>query len=80
MNDPNHRWAEELQESVSAIKAMRDELKVQVHMASMEARAKFEALERKLDHEQLNARKNLKTLIDEFQAVKNDMLGGPGKR
>lgn len=75
MNDPNHRWAEELQESVGAIKAMRDELKVQVHMASMEARAKFEALERRLDQEQLNARKSMKTLVDEFNAVKNEMLG-----
>ena len=74
-----NRWAEELKDSVEAVRALRDEVKVQLHLASMEARERFTALEAKLENEQLRAKKGLKEVTDGFREVKQE-LAKAGKR
>ena len=78
MKDANQRWAEEVVDSMHMLKTLKDELKVQLHLASMEASARFTALEQRLDGEQLTVRKNLNELIASFRVLKDD-LGKAGR-
>lgn len=71
MSLATHRWADEVKETVEAVKAMRDELRVQAHLASMEAKASYEEVERRFENEQLALRKNLKELLAAFRGVKD---------
>ncbi len=73
MTNVTQRWAEELKESVDLLKTMRDEMKVQLHLGSMEARANFEALETRLDNEQLAVRKSFSELLEGFRDVKSKL-------
>ena len=78
MSDMTNRWADEMKDGFEVLKAMRDELKVQMHLAGMEAKARFAELEHRLDSEQLTARKNLSELTASFRVLK-DELGAQGK-
>ncbi len=69
----SNRWSDEVKDSYEVLKTMRDELKVQMHLASMNARQQFDALETRLDNEQLNARKNLNELIASFRQLKDEL-------
>jgi hypothetical protein len=73
MTNPTHRWAEELKDSVEVLKTVRDEVKVQVHLGSMEAKARFTALETRLENEQLAVRNSLKEMIAGFREVKEQL-------
>lgn len=77
MSDAKHRWADEVKDSLDAVKTIRDELKVQMRLGSMDAKARFAELERRLDNEQLNVRKNLGELVASFRLLKEE-LGKPG--
>lgn len=79
MSDTTHRWADEMKTGFDALKTMRDELKVQMHLAGMDAKARFAELEHRLDSEQLTARKNLSDLTASFRVLK-DELGNQSKR
>ncbi len=79
MSDTTHRWADEMKDGFEVLKAMRDELKVQMHLAGMDAKTRFAELEHRLDSEQLTARKNLTELTTSFRIFK-DELGKQGKR
>ncbi len=68
-----NRWAEELKDSVEAVRALRDEVKVQLHLASMEAKERFNALEAKLENEQLRAKNSLKEVTEGFREVKKEL-------
>ena len=64
MSDTAHRWAEEMKDGFEVLKTLRDELKVQVHLAGMDAKARFAELEHRLDSEQLTEReKSLATFV-----------------
>lgn len=78
MNDTTHRWAEEMKDGYEVLKTVRDELKVQMHLAGMDAKERFAKLEQRLDNEQLNARKNLSELTASFRTLK-DELGNQSK-
>jgi hypothetical protein len=78
MSDATHRWVDEMKTGFDAVKAIRDELKVQLHLAGMDAKAKFAELEHRIDSEQLTARKNLTALTESFRIFK-DELGKQGK-
>ena len=85
MGKPTHRWADELTDTVGAVRTLRDELRVQLHLASMEAKARFTQLEHRLETEQLAARKNFKELVEGFREVKEELTraakdGRPGAR
>jgi DNA-binding transcriptional regulator GbsR (MarR family) len=71
MSMATHRWADEVKETVEAVKAMRDELRVQAHLAGMEAKASYEEVERRFENEQLAVRKSLKELLEAFRGVKD---------
>lgn len=73
MSATSKRWSDEVKESVEALKAMRDEVKVQLHLANMEAKQKFEALEQRLDNQQLNVRKTMHELAAEFRLLKDEL-------
>ena len=73
MNATSKRWSEEVKESVEALKAMRDEVKLQLHLANMEAKQKFEALEHRLDTQQLNVRKTMHELAADFRLLKDEL-------
>lgn len=77
MSDATHRWADELKEAFDGLKTARDEVKVQLHLAGMDAKERFAALEVRLDNEQLNVRKNLGELTANFKLLK-DELGKQG--
>lgn len=77
MSDPNHRWAEELEQTFEGLKTVRDEVKVQAHLLGMEAKQRFAALEQRLDNEQLNVRKNLEELMAGFRQLKADVPAPP---
>jgi DNA-binding transcriptional regulator GbsR (MarR family) len=70
MSMATHRWADEVKETVEAVKALRDELKVQAHLASMEAKESYAEVERRFENEQLAVRNNLKELLKAFRGVK----------
>ena len=78
MSNTTQRWAEEMKDGFESLKAMRDELKVQMHLAGMDAKTRFAELEHRLDNEQLTARKNLNELTASFRIFK-DELGQQGK-
>ena len=48
MTATTQRWADEMKESVEALKALRDEVKLKLHLANMDAKVKLEALEHRL--------------------------------
>ncbi|MBS1149844.1 MAG: hypothetical protein H6Q89_1542 [Myxococcaceae bacterium] len=73
MKDAKQRWSDEMKESTDALKTIRDELKVQMHLASMDARTRFAAMERRLDNEQLNIHKTLSELLAGFRALKDEL-------
>ena len=73
MSATTKRWAEEVKDSVDAVKTLRDELKVQIHLANMDAKQKFEELERKFDNDQLNVRKTMHTLAENFRGLKDEL-------
>ena len=70
MTNVTQHWAEELKESLDLLKTMRDEMKVQAHLGSMEARGRFSSLETRLENEQLAVRKSFKELIEGFRDLK----------
>ncbi len=78
MSDTTQRWSEEMKDGFEVLKTMKDELKVQMHLAGMDAKARFSELEQRLDNEQLTMRKNLKELTASFKILK-DELGKQGK-
>ena len=51
MSDASNRWAAELNEGFEVLKMMRDELKVQLHLAGMDAKARFSEVVRKAQSE-----------------------------
>ena len=73
MTTSTHRWAEEMKDSMKLLETMRDEVKVQLHLGSMEARARFTALEARLENEQLAVRKSFKEIISGFREVKGQL-------
>lgn len=73
MKQQTNRWADELKDSVEAVRAIRDELKVQLHLANMDAKNRFEALENKLENEQLKARNTFREMIEGFREVKAEL-------
>lgn len=73
MSDAAHRWSEEMKDGIEVLKTLRDELKVQVHLAGMDAKARFAELEHRLDSEQLTARKNLSALTASFRILKDEL-------
>jgi len=73
VSDATHRWAEELKDSFDVLKTLRDELKVQVHLASMDAKQRFSELEKRLDGDQLTMRKNLNEVIASFKVLKDEL-------
>lgn len=73
MSDAAHRWAEEMKDGFVALKTLRDELKIQVHLAGMNAKARFDELEHRLDSEQLTARKNLSAMTASFRTFKDEL-------
>ncbi len=79
MSDAKHRWADEVKDSLEVLKTMRDELKVQLHLGSMDAKARFAELEQRLDTEQLNVRKNLGELVASFRLLKDELGKAGGK-
>ncbi len=79
MSDATDRWVDEMKAGFDVLKTMRDELKVQLHLVGMDAKARFAELEHRLDSEQLTARKNLTELTASFRTLK-DELGKQGKR
>ena len=79
MSDATDRWMDEMKAGFDVLKTMRDELKVQLHLVGMDAKARFAELETRLDSEQLTARKNLTELTASFRTLK-DELGKQSKR
>jgi hypothetical protein len=73
MSEATQRWSDELKDSFDLLKTMKDELKVQVHLAGMEAKERFAALEKRLDSEQLTARKNAHALVADFKVLKEEL-------
>ncbi len=73
MSDTMQRWAEEMKDGIEVLKTMKDELKVQIHLASMEAKERFTELEQRIDNEQLTAKKNLKELTASFKTLKDEL-------
>ena len=49
---------------IESLKQQRDELKVQMHLASMDAKDEFDALEKKWDHWAAEAKAQAKPLSD----------------
>ena len=73
MSDTTQRWAKELNESVEMLKTMRDEVKVQMHLGSLEAKERFAALEARLENEGLAAQHKFKELLAGFRDVKDQL-------
>ncbi|MBS1152353.1 MAG: hypothetical protein H6Q89_4051 [Myxococcaceae bacterium] len=74
MNEATHRWAAEVRVSVEVLKRIRDEARVQGHLATLEAKARFLELQRRLNREQRVARKNLSELAANFRAFKDEVV------
>lgn len=73
MHTNTERWADEVTDSLEALRTMRDEVKVQIHLLGMEAKQRFEALEQRLDGDQLTARKNLHELAKSLRLLKDEL-------
>ena len=79
MSDKTHPWTEELADAGRTLRTMKDELKVQMHLGSMEAKKRFAELETRLENEQLAIRKSFKEMADGFREVKAGMPNGAGR-
>ena len=74
MSEATHRWAAEIRVSVEVVKSIRDEARLQGHLATLEARARLLELRRHLNREQRVARKNLAELAANFRAFKDEIV------
>ena len=77
MSDGTNRWADELRDS---LRTMKDELRVQLHLAGKDANARFTELEHRHDSEQLTVRKNLSELTASFRLLIGELDKQQGKR
>ena len=67
------RWVEEVKETVDGLRAIRDEVALEVAGGTAEGKAKFERLEGRLDREQVNVRMTLHGLTGEFRMLRDDL-------
>ena len=72
MTVSKHRWVEGLKDSLEVLRAMRDEVRVQLHLGSMDLRARFAELEKRLDNEQLQVRQSLHEGLTNFRRLKGE--------
>ena len=77
MGNTTHRWAEELSSAATTLGTIKDEVQVQLHLGSMEAKQRFEALETRLENEQLAMHKSFKELVAGFREVKDGLPKAP---
>lgn len=73
MTATTQRWADEMKESVEALKALRDEVKLKLHLANMDAKVKLEQLEHRLDTQQLNVKKTMHEMAAEFRLLRDEL-------
>ncbi len=73
MSKATQRWSDELKQSIDLVKTMRDEVKVQLHLASKEIQQRFEKLEARFENEQLMAKNNIDGLLAGFREVKEQL-------
>ena len=68
---------EEVNAQIELAKTLRDELRVQVHLAGMEAKQRFERLERRFETDQLKLQRAIKDAIVGFKALKEEVSKAP---
>lgn len=80
MTDTKRRWFGDMNQRLATLKKTRDELKLQMRLASMEAKARFAKLDKRLETEQLKVRKSLDALVSNFRDLRSQLSKGPGPR
>ena len=74
---PTPPWVNDAVEGIEVARAIRDEIRVQLHLASLEAKERFAKLEEKLDNKQLHAKQSVKELIDGLRQLKEQLGNRP---